>query len=360
MKTELIPFAKELLPKAGELLSQRHKYNRASFPELPARFEETSVATKAIETLFSQKSSSGYAAFRDGRMIAYLIGETTTQTWGRSGYVYLPGYALAEKESPAVIQDLYALLGDDWVKKGCFNHYLYISAAEAGVIEALFDLGFGKERVDALMDLRGLEIPEVEEPADVTIRQAGKGDNAYLGSLSNVIFRALAKAPYWHPTVPEDWGELYEGWSELADDKEWTIWLALETDKRSSPVDQRSSPVDQRSSPVDKRSSPMDEALGTVGFRPEMEEDTQMLASPRTAYLSVAATKPQARGRGISAALTWHGLEQARKDGFEICYTNWISPNLLASRFWFRFGFKDVAYRVAKKVSPMIAWAKDE
>jgi hypothetical protein len=32
-----------------------------------------------------------------------------------------------------------------------------------------------------------------------------------------------------------------------------------------------------------------------VGFRPEEEGDTAMLASPRTVYLSVAATKPQAR-----------------------------------------------------------------
>lgn len=83
-----------------------------------------------------------------------------------------------------------------------------------------------------------------------------------------------------------------------------------------------------------------------------------MLASPRTIYLSVAATKPQARGRGLSTILTWHGLEQARKEGYEICYTNWISPNLLASRFWPRFGFKDVAYRLAKKVDPSIAWAR--
>jgi hypothetical protein len=58
--------------------------------------------------------------------------------------------------------------------------------------------------------------------------------------------------------------------------------------------------------------------------------------------------------------LSWYGLEQARKDGSEICYTNWISPNLLASRFWPRFGFQDAAYRLAKRISPMIAWAKDE
>jgi len=332
MKTELLPFKSEMIPEAGKLLAERHACNRQRLPLLPARFEDPDVAAKAVAALWQEKLKSGYAAFRDGQMIAYLIGETATNPWGRSGYVYLPGYAMAEDQNPAVVQDLYALLGEEWVKKGCFNHYLYISAADDKVTGALFDVGFGKERVDALMDLRSAEIPEVEEPAGVTIRRAGAGDNAHLGSLSDVIFRALARAPYWHPTVPEDWDDLHEGWSELADDREWTVWLALENET----------------------------ALGTIGFRPENEEDTQMLASPRTVYLSVAATQPQARGRGINTALTWQGLEQARQDGYEVCYTNWISPNLLASRFWPRFGFKDAAYRLAKKVSPMIAWAKDE
>jgi len=332
MKTEYSPFTEQMIPAAGKLLAERHTRNRQSLSLLPKRFEDIQVATKAVETLWQKKLKNGYAAFRDRKMVAYLMGETSTQSWGRSGYVYLPGYALAENESPAVMQDLYAMLGDDWVKTGHFNHYLYISVADKNVLDALFDLGFGKERVDALMSFNALEIPDVEEPTGVTIRKAGTGDNAHLGSLSNVIFRALAKAPYWHPTLPEDWDDLYESWSELADDKEWTVGLALEND----------------------------EALGTVGFTAQTESDTDMLASPKTAYLSVAATKPRARGRGINTALTWHGLEHARNDGFDICYTNWISPNLLASRFWPRFGFKDVAYRVAKKISPMIAWAKDE
>jgi GNAT superfamily N-acetyltransferase len=332
MKTELVPFTDEMIPNAGKLLAERHKCNREYLPLLPARFEKADVAAKAVETLWQEKYRNGYAAFRNGKMIAYLIGETTTNPCGRAGYVYLSGYAVAEEVNLAIIQDLYSLLGDDWVKKGCFDHYLYISAADTQVIESLFDIGFGKERVDALMDLRTVEIPEAQKPAGVTIRRAGAGDNAHLGSLSNVIFRALGQAPYWHPTVPEHWAELHEGWSELADDKEWTIWLALE----------------------------QDEALGTVGFRPEEESDTQMLVSSRTMYLSVAATKPKARGRGISTALSWHGLEQARQEGYEICYTNWINPNLLASRFWPRFGFKDAAYRLAKKISPMIAWARDE
>ena len=327
---KILPFTENMIPDAAKLLADRHMRNIKDLPLLPQRFRDVQVASKAIETLWGKKLKSGYAAYRDSDMVAYLIGETNTQAWGRSGYVYLPGYALADGESPSVMQDLYTALGDDWVKTGHFNHYLYISVADKNILDALFDLGFGKERVDALMAFDATEAIDSTAPEGVTIRKAGTGDNAQLGSLSNVISRALGNAPYWHPTIPEDWDELYEGWSELADEKDWTVWLAIEGD----------------------------EALGTVGFTVQEEADTDMLASPNTVYLSVGATKPQARGRGISTALTSHGLEQARKDGYKICYTNWISPNLLASRFWPRFGFKDVAYRVSKKVSPMITWAK--
>lgn len=330
MKTIFLPFTSDMIPAAAKLLADRHARNRRKIPLYPTRFEDPQTAGKAIETLWKQKLKGGYAAFCDGEMIAYLIGEMTVQPWGRSGYVYLPGHALAEDQSPTLMQDLYALLGEGWVKKGYFHHYIYLPAVDEAVIDALFDIGFGKERVDALLDIRSLDIPELEAPAGITIRQAGSGDNAHLGNLSNVIARALAQAPYWHPTLPEAWDELHEGWSELADDPEWTVWLALQNEQ----------------------------ALGTIGFRAEQEDATKMLVSPRTSYLSIAATQPQARGRGVNTALTWYGLAHARQQGYELCYTNWVSPNLLAARFWPRFGFQDVAYRLAKHVNPMIAWAR--
>ena len=330
MKTKYVPFSNEMLPEAGKLLAERHKRNRKDLPLLPSRFEEVDIAVKAVEALWNEKQRNGFAAFREGKLIAYLIGEMTTTDWGRCGYVYLHGYALAEGKTPAILQDLYTLLGEEWVQKGYFNHYLYVSSADTQILDALFDLGFGKEGVNALLDLKSVENPEAEKPASVTIRKAGKGDNALVGSLSNIIYKALAEAPYWHPTPPEVWAELHEGWSELPDETDWTVWLAVEQEK----------------------------ALGAVGFTPQEEDDTNMLASPKTINLSVEATQPEARGRGVGTALTWLGLEKSREAGFEVCYTNWISPNLYASRFWPRFGFKDVAYRVSKKVIPMIAWAK--
>lgn len=323
-------FADSMIPEAGALLALRHAANRRALPLLPARFEDPQEAAKAVETTWKKKGTTGFAAFRDGRMRAYLLGELTIQPWARCGYVYLPGYAVAGDQDPGVLQDLYARLGETWVRRGAFEHYLFISTADQGVMSALFDIGFGKEGVRGLLGLGDLSIPDLETPTNISVRRAGPGDNESLAGMSDMIYRAMSEPPYWRPVFPETWGELREGWSELADDKEWLVWIAFEVDA----------------------------ALGMIGFHPEAEEDAQMLVSPKTIDLTVAATKAQARGRGIATYLTWEGLRQARNQGFRVCEIGWASANLWAARHWPRYGFKDAAYRLAKRLSPDIAWTR--
>ncbi len=328
MKTELIPFSKELIPEAGILLAKHHQRNRRVFPFLPARFEEAQVTARALEGLMEKKTTSGYAAFRNGKLVAYLMGDRTVEPWGRCGWVRLPGSALAEGESVTTLQDLYVLLGDDWVDEGVFIHHTYLSAADEDIVNAWFNLDFGKERIDAVLDFSQIEMPENQIPEGIQIRRAGPGDNELLAGMSHIIFRELAKSPYWHPTPPEVWDELREGWAEIADDTTMTAWLAIENGK----------------------------ALGMIGFYEQEQGDADMLAAPKMSYLTVAATREEARGRGIGTALAWTGLAYCKQNGDDYCITNWISPNLAASRFWPRFGFKDVAYRLTKQINPMIAW----
>jgi len=338
MKTTYLPFSSEMIPQAGKLLAKRHSCNRQVLPLLPARFEDPQAASKAVENLWHSKFSNGFAAFRNGEMLAYLIGDFEDQPWARSGYVYLPGYALAGGESVAILQDLYTLLGEDWVRRGIFSHNLYISAADNDVIQGLFTIGFGQERVDALLDLRTLEIPILDEPEGMIIRRARKGDEEYLGSVAYVMINALSSAPYWLPVTPESNLAWQERWANRADNEEWMVWMALEKDR----------------------------AVGTVAFlfeHPtprERDAETQMLAPARMLTLGTAVTRPEVRGRGIANILTWRGLEQAREMGFDVCLVNWIGPNLLASRYWPRFGFQPAAYRLSKQVHPQIAWARAE
>jgi GNAT superfamily N-acetyltransferase len=339
MKTEYLPFGSEMIAEAGKLLAKRHTCNRQILPLLPERFEDLQVAAKAVNELWQAKYKNGYAAFRNGEMLAYLIGDFEDQPWARSGYIYLHGYALSDGESVAVLQDLYALLGEDWVRRGIFSHNLYISAADKQVIQGLFAIGLGMERVDGLLDLRTLEIPNLDDPEGITIRRAGKDDRDQAASVAYVMLNALASAPYWLPVTPEAVDDFKERWSGRVDGngvdgKDWTVWMALEEDQ----------------------------AVGTVTFfkNTEQENEVQMLLSPHTVYLATAVTRPEVRNRGIANLLTWRGLEAARTEGFEICLINWVSPNLLASRYWPRFGFQEVAYRLSKQVNPMSAWARPQ
>ena len=339
MKTEYLPFSSEMVSEAGVLLAKRHTCNRQILPLLPARFEDPQKAATAVDVLLQSKYANGYAAFRNGKMTAYLIGDFQNMPWARSGYVYLHGYALADGENVAVFQDLYALLGEDWVRMGIFSHNLYISAADKEVIQGLFAIGLGKERVDALLDLRTLEIPKLDEPQGITFRRAGKDDGDRAGSLAYVMLDALARPAYWLPIVPEAIDDFTKRWSGRVDDKseggkDWAVWMALE----------------------------QDQAVGTVVFfkNTEQEDEVQMLLSPHTIYLATAATRPEVRNRGIANILTLRGLEEARREGFETCLVNWIGAQFLASRYWPRFGFQEVAYRLSKQVNPMGAWAKPQ
>lgn len=325
-----LPFTSEMIPGASVLLAQRHCRNRLRLHELPTRFEQTQVTAKAIETLLTKKNVRGFAAMHDGKIIAYLIGETTTQPWGRCGYISMSGYGLAEDESPEIIQDLYALLGEEWNQMGCFNHYAYICAADTELMEAWFNLGFGKERVDALLDLRTAEIPKLENPTGIEIRRVVKGDGHFLAGLSDTIWRHQTKAPRWHPMTPEEIMKHPEGWAEIAETESDIAYLAFTGE----------------------------EAIGSLAFYVEEEKDDDMTIPPHCRYMTAAATKESVRGRGIGTTLTWHGLRQIRENGDEFCLTNWQSANLLAARFWPRFGFRPVAFRLARMINPAIAWAK--
>ena len=335
MKTELIPFKKDMIPEAGILLAKRHHRDRERYPFIPDRFENLAIAQKAIAKLFQKKNSSGYAAIRNGKMVAYFIGTTTVQSWGRCGWVNLPGSALAEGEPVETLQDLYVLLGDEWIKKGTFIHHTYLPKADENLINAWFNLDFGKERVEAILDFSKVDIPEIKVPSGIQIRRGGPGDNERLGSLSHLIMRELEKSPYFHPTIPEDFPELYQGWSELADDDSVDIWLALEGDHAVATI------------------------ASWATMHPDEDTDSDMLAAEDIFSFSVAVTHPDKRGRGIMSALTWTCLKHNHDQGYQYCYTNWISPNLAASRFWPRFGYQEIAYRLTKNINPMIAWTRE-
>lgn len=330
MQIEIIPFVSALLPQAGVLLAQRQQRTRATFPPLPTRFAEPAVAAQAISAALQRAHAQGFAAMRNGRLVAYLIGDLVIDSvWGRSGWVRAAGCAYDQAVDVEAVRDLYAALGAHWVSYGVFLHVALLPVSDAALLQAWFSLSFGIEQVHGIADLAAAELAQPAMPSGLTIRQAVPADRHHLRAMADVIWQTQVKAPVWGVMLPEQLATQADGWAELVDDPEATVWLALQDE----------------------------EIVGLQGYWPAEESLNQLHIPARCTHLSVAGTRSIARGQGIGTRLTTYALAQARAAGYQFCEADWRSTNLLAARFWPRRGFQPVVYRLTRRIDQRIVWA---
>lgn len=330
MTLRIIPFQRELIPQAAELLALRHVNDRRTFPALPARFESPKVTQKAIEATLKRKHARGFAALNDGQLAAYLIGDMVIDSvWGRSGWVRMAGCAYDLTGDSEIVRDLYAALGAHWVDAGVFYHAVLAPMSDSALTQAWFSLSFGIEQVHGLCDLNAIDLDKSVGVPNVEIRQAGLADRQQMADMSDVIWRTQVEAPVWGVMMPEAVAETAAGWGELVDDAEVTAWLA----------------------------SLNGETVAVQGLWPAEQSDDNLLIPENCLHLSVAGTREKARGKGIGTLLTKHGLKQARVAGYRYCEADWRSTNLLASRFWPRQGFRPIVYRLVRRIDSRVIWA---
>lgn len=337
MSIEIVPFHEELLPGAAELLAGRHRRDRATSPLLPARFEQSRNALTAVREVWHKPWTSGAAALSDGRLIGYLVGEARFDTLrGRHVWVYEAGHALAEDSPPDLYGELYAAAGPAWLQLGAFDHYVIMPANDRAGLDAWFLLSFGQEQAHAMRSLAD-PLPEPAEVPGVIIRRATEDDrDAMVEEMSPILRRHLAGPPVWGVALPENLWPMREGFAEMLTDETARVWLAVAAE--GVPDAGR--------------------VLGYQAYFPASPADDNLTisVSDRTVLLEVAATLPEARGRGIGRVLTRAGLADAAAAGYGICVADWRTTNLEANRFWRRLGFAPVVYRLTRKVDPRIAW----
>jgi ribosomal protein S18 acetylase RimI-like enzyme len=330
MPLHLQPFTDDHLPAAAELLAQRHARDRQAEPALPARFEDPTVARRAVEMTWRRPHTSGAVALDDGRLVGYLLGQARADTLReRHVWMALPGHAVAASHGPELYGDLYAAAGPRWMALGCFTHFILVPPYEQQLLTAWFKLSFGLEQVHGLCDLQRLDLPEVPVADDITIRRAHLGDRLHVAAMHDVIASHQAGAPVWGATLPETLPEMRQGYGDLVDEADTTTWIALDGKR----------------------------PLGLASFYPDAPSDDDLLSPERTTSLHVAGTVPDARGRGVARALSRQGLLAAREAGYAYCLADWRSTNLQAARFWPRQGFRPVAYRLIRRVDGRVLWA---
>lgn len=320
----IVPFADDHRDAAAALLWARHARDRERLPQLPDL--DLAAVRAALDAALARPHARGFAALDGDALVGYLAGDLNlAPIWGRSGWVRAAGFALAAGQSVELLRDLYAALGDLWIRWGVFSHVALVPAADPDTVHAWFSLSFGIQQVHGLKPLDAAEPAPL--PEGVVARRTTTDDRETLRSLSDLIWPTLTQAPCWGIHLPES--ENPDGWAELVDDPDERVWLAFDGDS----------------------------AVACQGWSPAENGGGSLHIPEKCVHLTIAGTRESHRGRGIAKALRQRGEAEARAEGYLWSETDWRSANLLADRVWPREGFVPVVWRLARRIDERIAWA---
>jgi len=327
---------------AAGLLAAARAARRWAFPALGSGLDDAAQARSLVD------ACAGGSVAMDGRgnLAAFLFAERRDDPiWGTAIEAGIdrwtfaaPSAAAAPGASPhaaAALPWLYAAAfaaADGAAPGGAApsgaapgrapEHRVFCSAANGEALRAWFGLGFGMEQAYAAARLDDLDALR-ETPRGVEIRRAEPGDGEALAELSPLIATMQAGPPVWAGAPPEYLADIREGYRGLAADGEAIVLMAFRGAR----------------------------ALGFQAWFP-MEESAADGVPAGAAELSVAATVPEERGRGLGLALTARGIDEARGAGFSTAFTDWRTTNPLSSAFWAARGFKPYMYRLARRLDP--------
>jgi ribosomal protein S18 acetylase RimI-like enzyme len=300
---------------AATLLEERHNRQRAVEPGLPAGLDYRGE----IEALWALDERSGATAIRDGELVGYLLGSHRADGgWGDNIWVEYAGHAVRE---PELVRDLYAVAAEEWFARGRDKHYALVPATDPELVDAWFRLSFGAQHAAAIQ-----RRPSRERPACGRRRPTrGGGDLEAATAIDLELPRHQERSPVFSQAAPTEVTEDdREQFLSEVDDPEVALFLPEIDGKAVGEL--LMVPVEQSS---------MHSGLA----RPE-----------RAAFLTFAATLPEARGSGAGLALTNAGLTWAREQGYPVTVVDWRETNLLASRFWPARGFRRTFLRLYRAI----------
>lgn len=323
---EIRRFRDDDLGAAAVLLTERHRRHRRFEPLLPERYEQVDEARTAVEGSWRKEGASGVVAVRDGRVIGYLIGAPDDESsWGPNEWIDHPGHAT---EEPEALRDLYAAFAEPAVRAGRARHYVLVPAGDHELLDAWYRLGFGQQQAYGIREVD-------DEPWPARVREATVDDLEAVSPFTIVISQHHAGSPVFSDNAARR-VERYEASLDA-------VRAQLREDVEADAIATLVAEVDGR----------------VVGFleacAAELSGDGvdghATLARPEGAcYLAFAATDPEARGLGAGVELTSAAFAWAHRAGYSTMVTDWRVPNLLASRFWPRRGFRTTFLRLYRSI----------
>jgi GNAT superfamily N-acetyltransferase len=320
-RLEILPFADVHLDEAARLLAARHARHRAAEPLLSARYEKPAAAREELAQAWAAEQASGAAAFRNGRMVGYLVGAPRPAPhWGANTWVEAPGHAVEEAEA---IRDLYAVAAARWVDEGRPRHFALAPAHDPESIDAWSRLCFGRQHAHGIQEVparQGVALPnglEIREPRPDEIEQ--------LVDLDLVLPDHQQLAPVFSGLAGPTREESRQEWEEAFAGPEGLKILIGALNGR--PV-----------------------ACWALVDAKLSGENRGLIRPDHACHIGSAATTPKSRGSGVGVALTEAAFAWAADEGYPVIIADWRMTNLLASRFWPKRGFRTSFLRLYRSI----------
>jgi len=307
--TDLRP---EHVAAASELVTARYAALRSQVPSLPSRYEDAAVIAGMLHEV---GEAAGVAALEGGRVVGFMTGFVLPDFLGKRSF-YSPEWANGAEpaNSRRIYEEMYRYVSARWVADGCAVHAVTLMANDREGIEAWQWLGFGLAGMDGVRELT----PVPGGSTDVKVRQAGPQDGGEVTALDQAVVQHMAGPPvFW-----------------LHDVEDRTVWL-------------------QKPDHVAWLAYEGEEAVGCLGLELGRAGGCQIVQDEKTAGITIAFVREEARCRGVTTALLNQALAWARANGYARCASDWEPMNPLANRYWPK-RFEVVCYSLMRWIDERI------
>lgn len=312
------------LEACAALLATRHEADRACRPLLPVVQASPEGAGRAIEAALARPGATGVVAVEGSRLVGYLIADTAEHPiHGHYAWVRVPGLATAEDAAASIVADLWTTAAAPVVRAGAQRHHVELPSHRSSWIDQFFGLEFGWRQTYAVRALDPRTTPSPGEPRGVTIERGDAGSAPAVRHLVELASRSLALPPAFDP-LPE----------AFYADSEASTRAFLEEEGTRLHVAHRDG-----------------EPIGIVVVAPAGEDAADLVAGPAACELVIAGVAPEERSRGVASALVAEAIRDAVSLGYLAMLCDWRQSNLMASRFWPRFGFRPAVVRLHRHLT---------
>ena len=242
-----------------------------------------------------------------------VVGCATADVDGGELRIALDGTAVGG--SADVAAALYTPVAERAVSAGVWQHQVTVPVtADGRELDAWYELSFGREQAYAVRPAGAPRPPA--HPSGVTVRRGGPPDLPALLGLIGVVGEHQLAAPVFSGIGPDFFAQLPAAHERELAAGEATYHLACAGE-------------------------------AVVGFAMTYPAETRT-APAGSIELPLVAVAPQHRCAGVGSALVAAVLD-AEGDAQVSC--DWRTTNRLAARFWRRWGFQPVAYRLRRTIA---------